>query len=74
MGGNSAYDNAVAESFFASLTKDLLRRASFRSRAEARTAVFDYIETFYNPIRLHSTLDYLSPVDYEKMKEEQQAA
>jgi putative transposase len=74
MGCTSAYDNAVAESFFASLSKDLLRRSNLRSRAEARTAVFDYIETFYNPIRLHSTLDYLSPIDYEKMKEEQQAA
>jgi len=76
MGCTSAHDNAVAESFFASLTKDLLRRRKLRSRAEARTAVFDYIETFYNPLRLHSTLDYLSPADYERMKEEeeQQAA
>ena len=74
IGCTSAYDNAVAESFFASLTKDLLRRRNLRSRAEARTAVFDYIETFYNPIRLHSTLDYRSPIDYEKMKEEEQAA
>jgi putative transposase len=72
IGYTSAYDNAVAESFFASLTKDLLRRQQFRSRPEARTAVFDYIETFYNRLRLHSTLDYLSPVDYEKMKEQQQ--
>jgi putative transposase len=63
-----AYDNAVAESFFASLEKDLLRRRSFATRDSARTAVFDYIETFYNPIRLHSTLGYLSPVEYEKMK------
>jgi putative transposase len=69
MGCTSAHDNAVAESFFASLTKDLLRRRSFHTRAEARTAVFDYIETFYNPIRLHSTLDYTSPIDYERMKE-----
>jgi putative transposase len=73
MGCTAAYDNAVAESFFASLTKDLLRRQSFRTRAEARSAVFDYIEAFYNPIRLHSTLDYHSPVDYEKMKEERAA-
>ena len=51
-----------------------LRRSSLRSRAEARTAVFDYIEAFYNPIRLHSTLDYLSPADYERMKEEEQQA
>ena len=63
------FDNAVAESFFATLEKDLLRRRSFASRQEARTAVFDHIEAFYNPVRLHSTLDYLSPVDYEKMKE-----
>jgi len=74
MGSTSAHDNAVAESFFASLTKDLLRRSSLCSRAEARTAVFDYIEAFYNPIRLHSTLDYRSPVDYERMKEEEQQA
>jgi putative transposase len=66
-----AYDNAVAESFFASLEKDLLRRRSFRTRQEARTAVFDYIEAFYNPIRLHSTLDYLSPASYEKIKLEE---
>ena len=72
IGCTSAYDNAVAESFFASLTNDLLRRQQFRNRAEARTALFDYIETFYNRLRLHSTLDYLSPVDYEKMKEEEQ--
>jgi putative transposase len=74
MGCTSAYDNAVAESFFASLTKDLLRRRNFRRRDEARTAVFDYIEAFYNPLRLHSTLHYLSPVNYEKMKEQEQQA
>jgi putative transposase len=74
MGCTSAQDNAVAESFFASLAKELLRRRHLRSREEARTAVFDYIETFYNRVRLHSTLDYLSPVDYEKMKEEQARA
>jgi putative transposase len=74
MGCTSAHDNAVAESFFASLTKNLLRRRHLRSRDEARTAVFDYIETFYNRLRLHSTLDYLSPVDYEKMKDEQARA
>jgi putative transposase len=69
------FDNAVAESFFATLEKDLLRRRSFATRQEARTAVFDYIEAFYNPIRLHSTLGYLSPIDYErKMISEQKAA
>ena len=65
MGCTSAHDNAVAESFFASLTKDLLRRSSLRSRAEARTAVFDYIEAFYNGRRRHSALGYVSPVEHE---------
>jgi len=61
-----SFDNAVAESFFATLEKDLVRRRSFATRQHARTAVFDSIETFYNPVRLHSTLDYLSPVEYER--------
>jgi putative transposase len=74
MSCTAACDNAVAESFFASLTKDLLRRHSFRTHAEARSAVFDYIGAFYNAVRLHSTLDYLSPVNYERMKQEQRAA
>jgi putative transposase len=60
------FDNAVAEGFFATLEKDLLRRRSFATRQEASTAVFDYIEAFYNPVRLHSTLDDLSPVEYER--------
>jgi putative transposase len=69
------FDNAVAESFFATLEKDLLRRRSFATRQEARTAVFDYIEAFYNPVRLHSTLGYLSPIDYEsKMINKEKAA
>jgi putative transposase len=68
------FDNAVAESFFATLEKDLLRRQSFATRQQARTAVFDYIETFYNPIRLHSTLGYQSPVEYEKIMNEEKAA
>jgi putative transposase len=60
------YDNAVKESFFASLEKDLLRRRSFRTKQEARTEVFDYIEVFYNRERLHSTLGYRSPEEYER--------
>jgi putative transposase len=68
------FDNAVAESFFATLEKDLLRRRSFATRQEARTAVFEYIETFYNPLRLHSTLDYLSPVEYEKINRGEEKA
>ncbi len=61
----SAYDNAVKESFFATLKKDLVHRRSWPTKAELRTAVFDYVETFYNPVRLHSTLGYLSPAEFE---------
>lgn len=61
-----AYDNAMAESFFASLETELLDRTSFRTRADARLAVFDYIEAFYNPIRRHSALAYLSPAEFER--------
>ena len=68
------FDNAVAESLFATLEKDLLRRRSFAARQEARTAVFDYIEAFYNPVRLHSTLDYRSPIEYEKITNQEHAA
>lgn len=64
-----AYDNAVKESFFASLEKDLLRRRSFRTRRQARSEVFDYIEVFYNRERLHSTLGYRSPEEYEQAHE-----
>ena len=59
------YDNAVAESFFATLKKELIRRQSWPTRAELRTAVFDYIEIFYNATRRHSTLGMLSPTQYE---------
>jgi putative transposase len=62
-----AYDNAMCESFFASLECELLDRRRFRTQAEARMAVFQYIEGFYNPRRRHSGLDYLSPINYERM-------
>jgi putative transposase len=61
-----AYDNAMAESFFASLECELLDRRSFRSKAEARLAVFTWIEAWYNPRRRHSALEYLSPLNYER--------
>ena len=61
-----AYDNALCESFFATLECELIDRRRFRSQAEARMAVFTFIEGWYNPRRRHSALDYLSPVDYEK--------
>jgi len=60
-----AYDNAMAEAFFATLECELLDRRSFRSQAEARMAVFHFIEGFYNPTRRHSALGYLSPIEYE---------
>jgi putative transposase len=60
-----AYDNAMCESFFGTLECELLVRRRFRSQAEARMAVFDYVEGFYNPRRRHSALDYLSPIEYE---------
>jgi putative transposase len=58
-------DNAAIESYHATLEKDLLRRRSFRTGQQARTAIFDYIESFYNRERLHSTLGYRSPEEYE---------
>jgi len=60
------FDNAVLESFHASLKKDLIHRRSWPTKAEARTAVFDYIEAFYNRRRRHSTLGMLSPAAYEE--------
>ncbi len=60
------FDNAMAESFFASLETELIDRTSWRTRAEARLAVFDYIEAFYNPRRRHSALGYLSPAEFER--------
>ena len=59
------FDNAVLESFHASLKKDLIQRRSWPTKAEARTAVFDYIEAFYNRRRRHSTLGMLSPLEFE---------
>lgn len=61
-----AYDNAMCESFFAALECELLGRRRFRMQAEARMAVFEFIEGFYNPTRRHSSIGYLSPIEYEK--------
>ncbi len=61
----TAQSNAVLESFHASLKKDLIYRRSWPTKAEARTAVFDYIEAFYNRRRRHSTLGMLSPLEFE---------
>jgi putative transposase len=65
-----AYDNALCESFFATLECELLDRMTFRTQAEARLAVFDFIEGWYNPQRRHSSLGYLSPLAYERLHAE----
>ena len=60
-----AYDNAVAESFFATLKKELVHRRSWPTRRELATKVFDYIEAFYNRVRRHSALGMLAPLEFE---------
>ena len=66
------FDNAMAESFFATLECELIDRRVFRTQAEARMAIFEYIEGWYNPHRRHSGLGYLSPLNFERSN--QQAA
>ena len=61
-----AYDNAMCESFFATLECELLDRKRFKTQAEARMAVFDFIEGFYNPRRRHSALGQISPLNFER--------
>ena len=63
------WDNAVAESFFATLELELIVKSTWRSRDEARLAIFRYIETWYNRKRRHSTLGYVSPAEYEEQLE-----
>lgn len=63
----NCWDNAPAESFFKTLKSELIGHGAFRSREEARRAVFEYIEVFYNRQRLHSTLGYVSPVEFEQL-------
>lgn len=63
------YDNAVMESFFSSLKQELTHHERFKDRDAARAHIFEYIESFYNRLRLHSSLDYRSPETYERMAE-----
>jgi transposase InsO family protein len=63
----NCHDNAVAESFFANLKNELTYHHDFNTRQDARSAIFDYIELFYNRNRLHQTLNYQTPVEYETM-------
>lgn len=62
----NCYDNAVAESFFHSLKTELVHHVNFETRSQANQAIFEYIEVFYNRQRLHSSNNYLSPMDFEK--------
>jgi putative transposase len=62
----NCYDNAAMESFWSTLKTEWLHQFHFSTRREAQRAIFDYIESFYNPKRLHSALGYLSPVDLER--------
>ena len=68
-----AYDNAMAESFFATLEFELLDRRRFRSQAEAQVAVFHFIEGWYNPSRRRSSLGYRSPANFERCYHETNA-
>lgn len=61
----SAYDNAVAESFFSNLKNELVHHCDFATREQARAAIFDYIELFYNRRRIHQTLGYRTPMEFE---------
>jgi transposase InsO family protein len=61
----NCYDNATMEAFWSSLKNELIHRHHFATRSEAKTAIFDYIECFYNRFRRHSSLGYKSPLDYE---------
>jgi putative transposase len=63
------WDNSAMESFFSSLKTERTARKVYRSRQQARADVFDYIERFYNPTRRHSTMGYVSPIDFEKAQE-----
>ena len=65
-----AYDNAMCESFFATLECELLWQRRFQTQAEACNAVFEFVEGFYNPRRRHSSIGYLSPIAYERQHRE----
>jgi putative transposase len=69
-----AYDNAMAESFFATLEREIVQRRTFKTTTEARMAVFEWIEGWYNPHRRHSSLGYRSPINFERRHLAQKAA
>jgi len=61
----NCWDNAAMESLFSSLKTERTARKTYRTRNEARADVFDYIERFYNPVRRHSTIGYIRPMEFE---------
>jgi putative transposase len=63
----NCWDNAPMESFFASLKKELVHHEDYPTREEARASIFEYIEMFYNRVRRHSTLGFVSPANYEAL-------
>ena len=63
----SAYDNAMMESFFSTLQRELLDRRQWQTRSELALAIFEWIEAWYNPHRRHTSIGDLSPVDYERL-------
>ena len=63
----NCWDNAPMESFFATLKKELVHHERYQSRQEARQSLFEYIEIFYNRVRRHSSLGYLSPLQFEQV-------
>jgi putative transposase len=63
----NCYDNAVVESFFKTIKSELTRKRIFKTQEEVKSAIFEYIEVFYNRKRMHSTLGYLSPAEYERL-------
>lgn len=65
----NCWDNAVAESFFATLKKELVHKCHFETRKEASTAIFEYIELFYNRVRSHSVLNYVSPIEFRELND-----
>ena len=62
-----AHDNALMESFFGTVKEECIERKSYKTRAEARQDIFEYLEVFYNRKRKHSSLEYVSPFTYEQM-------
>jgi putative transposase len=65
----NCWDNAVAESFFSNLKSEKIKRRIYKSRAEAKSEIFDYIEGFYNRVRRHKHLDQLSPHEFERKRQ-----